>query len=388
MRDRSEPGVRSVCCLLRDLTPGGSAWQWIRLLGRHVERGGRATILAPTGALVEPARAAGIVVVETPPWVERDPTPHPDLWAAVGEHDAAIVQWEQGVLEGFEPALEACGRAALSMHQAPGALSRWFGPPTVASARAALERAVDDPRAVTLVRGHAHRRQVAAVFGVPSEALQILPASVPVQSLTFQPARDEPRELLAMTRLSPEKAAIIELAVNLARASTALGRSCRLTIAGDGPWRSRAVELCESRLQPGSWQIEGSPGDPIARLAAADLVVAQGLTTLEAAALGRRVVVARSLGEAGPSGVVLTPDSYNEAARDPFGEPRLTEDARRLWEEILAVGEPELSTLRQLVEGYNSLDAASQALSQALTATGDRSRLRRLIRRRLAPPLA
>lgn len=378
MPDRSQPAVRSLCCLLHNLTPGGSAWQWVRLLAMHVEQGGRATIFAPPGPLDAPARAAGIEVVVTPPWIEGDTAPRSDLWAAVATHEAAIVHWEQGVMEAFGPALEACGRAALTLHQSPRAMTRWFGPTTVATARATLERALIERHAVPLVTGYAHRRQVAAAFDVPGDAMRVLPASVPLQSLPFRPARNEIREVLAMTRLSPEKAALVGLAVDLVGVRLATGQPCRLTIAGEGPSRSEAVALCEERLPSGSWLIEGAPEDPIARLAGADVVVAQGLTTLEAAALGRRVVVARPAAEdgaAGAAGAVLTLDRYDEAARDPFGEPPLTDDVNRLWEEVLAVGELELRALRHLVETHNRLEIASGALGEALATTDRRRRL-------------
>jgi hypothetical protein len=375
MRERSELGVHAVCCLLHDLTPGGAGWQWVRLLARHVERGGRATIFAPPGPLAEPARTAGIEMVAAAPWVEGGRTSRPDLWAAVGTHDVAIVHWEQGVMEAFGSALEACDRAVLSLHQSPRAMSRWFGPPTLATARAVLERALAEPHAVALVRGDAHRRQVAAAFDLPANALRVLPASVPLQSLTFDPAPSESREVLAMTRLSPEKAAIVRLAVELVRARLAAGEPSGLTIAGEGPWGSEAAALCERRLPRGSWRIEGAPEDPIARLAAADVVVAQGLTTLEAAALGRPVIVARSAGSDGAAGAVLTPDRYDEAARDPFGEPPLTEDTGRLWQDVLALGEPQLHALRRLIETRNSLEVASRALAGALAATTGRCRL-------------
>jgi len=115
--------------------------------------------------------------------------------------------------------------------------------------------------------------------------------------------------------------------------------------------------------------VEGAPKDQIARLADSDLVVAQGTTTLEAAALGRRIVVARPFGANSASGAVLTPDRYDEAARDPFGDPRTTEDAAQLWKEALAIDEVALRNLRRRVEAHNSLEAASQALGEALAAT-------------------
>src|SRR5262245_9889667 len=101
MGDRSELGVESVCCLLHNLIAGGSAWQWVRLLGRHVEQGGKATIFARPGPLAEPAQAAGIEVVLTS-WA---PEAHDDdrLWAVVARHEAAVVHWEHDVVDAFGP---------------------------------------------------------------------------------------------------------------------------------------------------------------------------------------------------------------------------------------------------------------------------------------------
>jgi hypothetical protein len=170
-------------------------------------------------------------------------------------------------------------------------------------------------------------------------------------------------------RLSPDKAALAQLAVELVRERLASGRDCRLAIAGEGPWRADAVALCERRLPAGAWRIEAAPEDPVARLADSDLVVAQGLTTLEAAALGRRVVVARAIDEERPAGAVLRPGLYDVAARDPFGQPPLTESPKSLWKEIAAVDRDELQALRELVQRHNSLEAASRSLDDALATT-------------------
>jgi hypothetical protein len=366
MGDRGELGVTAIGCLLHSLVPGGSTWQWIRLLEQHVAQGGRATIFAADGPLAEPARAAGIEVVIAS-WDEN--ASGRGLWSPVAEHDVAVVQWEQGVMDAFPRALEACGRAALAVHGTPQGVTRSFAPPTPMKARRTLERAVAEQHAVVLVRGEPHRRKVANAYGVPPEALRILPASFAPPSLPTGAPRSEPREVLAMTRLAPDKASIVRVAVELVRERLASGWSCELLIAGEGPWRPEAIALCERRLPRGSWRIEGAPSDQLAKLAAADVVVAQGTTTLEAAALGRRVVVTRSLGRRAASAVVLRPDRYDEAARDPFGDPPLTEDPARLWEDLLALDETDLVALRRLVEEYNSLSAASRALGEALSAT-------------------
>jgi hypothetical protein len=365
-----ELGVDSVCCLLHNLVPGGSGRQWVHLLGRHVASGGRATVLAPPGPLAEPARAAGIEVVSCS-WGGWDGSGELDLElarATAAEHEVAIVHWDIGVMDAFEPALEACGRAALALHQAPRALARWLGPEIMAPARVPIARAVGDPHAAVLVRGEWHRRRVAEAFDLPTGELRVLPASIPLESIRFRPQLGEPREILALMRLSADKEAILRLALELTRCRLAMRRPCRLTVAGEGEWEEEAKKLCEERLPPGGWRMEPAPRDPIARLSASDLVVAQGLTTLEAAALGRRTMVAR-IASGKAAAVVLTPDRYDDAARDPFGEPPLTADSGRLWEEVVAVDGDDLARLRELVESHNSLEAGSQALAEAIAAT-------------------
>lgn len=378
MSANAGPG-EALCCLLHNLVPGGSARQWIHLLGRHVQQGGRATIVAPPGPLQESALAAGIQVHPFA-WDDRTPRGCEPLWPVVSRHDVAIVHWDHRVMKAFEPALRACGRAALVMHQAPHALARWFGPAILPEARVSLDSALAERRAVVLVRGEWHRRRVASAFDVPERKLLVLPASIPLPSMPLPPVAEQPQEVLALMRLSPDKEAIGQLAVELVRARLAAGRECRLAIAGDGPWRSDAIALCERRLPRSSWRLEGAPADPIARLAASELVVAQGLTTLEAAALGRRVVVARAIDGDRAAGAVLTPDRYDAAARDPFGQPPLTDDAAAIWEEVLAVDREDLHALRELVERHNSLESSARALADALATTTRGGLVSRLLR--------
>ncbi len=359
-------GFRKVCCLLRDLGPGGANWHWVRLLAEHVERGGEATIFAQPGPLAEVARGRGIAASPVS-WGEGGA--HDQIWRTVAEQDVTIVQWELGPMELFARTLDECGCAALAVHGAPQAMSRAFAPPAPMRLRRTVELAADDPRAQALVCGAAHRRKVADAYGVPEDALQVLPPFAPLGELRFRLAAEEPLQVLAMTRLGPEKMAIVRLAVELVRERA---HECRLTVAGDGPRRAEAIELCERRLPPGSWRIEPAPADPIARLADSDLVVAQGMTTLEAAALGRRLVVARSFGAREASGAVLTPDNYDEAARDPFGRPQASEDVSALWSAALDVGERQLMALRHLVERHNSPTVALRSFDNAL-ATGPNS---------------
>jgi hypothetical protein len=254
---------------------------------------------------------------------------------------------------------------ALALHQVPEGPAERLGAEVTDEVRAPIARALAEDRATVLVRGEWHRKRFAKAFDLPGEGFDVLPASIPLGSVPFRPRSGEPREVLALMRLAPDKAAIAQLAVELTRARLIAGRPCRLTIAGDGPWREQAIELCEGRLPRSAWQVEPAPADPVARLFDSDLIVAQGLTTLEAAALGRRVVVARPEGENAAAGTVLTPANYDVAARDPFGEPPPA-GPRQLWTELPAIGDDELLEIRRMVEEHNSLQAAESALARAL----------------------
>jgi hypothetical protein len=365
--DHLELGVGSVCCLLHNLIAGGSARQWLRLLGRHVEDGGRATIIAPSGPLSAEARAAGIETVDFD-WAELSERKS-ELEGALAGHDAAIVHWDHQVWDALDPALATCGRAALVLHQISQAQISWLGEEIVPAMRAPLERALDAPHAVALVRGEWHRQRIAAAFDLPQAGFHILPPAIPLPPPTPRSPTRAPIEILALTRISPDKAPIPRLAIELTRAGLDAGRLCRLTVAGEGERRERVIAICEDRLPAEAWRIEGPPEDPIARLADADLIVAQGTTTLEAAALGRPVVVAR-LGIGGQAaGIVLTPARYDLVARDPFGRLPVSLDSGRLLAEALALSNDQLSALCRLVGRRNSLATGARALAEALATT-------------------
>ena len=197
--------------MLHSLDPGGSTWQWVRLLGRHVGAGGEATVLGPPGPLAQTAEAAGIEVVPTL-WADEKRGGWATVREIAEECELAIVHWDFEVMGAFGPALEAGGRAALSVHQPPMQLARWHGTDVVAGARAVLERAVADPDAVVFVRGAAHRRNFESAFSLREGGLRILPPSFPLP--LFSPAQ-RLDEILALTRHSPEKAAIPRIAVEI-----------------------------------------------------------------------------------------------------------------------------------------------------------------------------
>ena len=329
---------------------------------------GRATIVAPRGPLSEVARRAGIVLVDRP-WSQDPREDAESVRRLVSGHDAAVVHWDHLVMHSLEPALSACGHGALVIHQTAAMHSRWFGPEILASARDPIDRALEDPHAAILVRGDSHRGILAGELDLPAASLRILPAAIPVPPQPSVPASGRAREVLALTRLSHEKAAIVRLAAELTRARLDRGLPCHLSIAGDGEWRAGMKSVCEELLPDGAWRLESSPWDPIRPPSASDLVIAQGQTTLEASALERRVVVARTVDGDRAAGVVVTPDRYDVAARDPFCRPPLSSDPEELWREVDALEVEDLRALRALVERHNGLEAGSLALREALADT-------------------
>jgi hypothetical protein len=362
------PPQRSLCVLLHNLIVGGSALQWLHLLEPAAAAGARVTIVAPSGALATYVRDAGIELIEVD-WATVGTALDEEPWPRVAEHEVAVVHWEQQVTDVFTPALEACGRAALTIHQSPTAVTRWFDKEFIESSRAALDLALRHHAAVVLATGEHHRQRFIEAFDLPAQHIRILPASIPIPPSDLPTVGPGTGEVLALVRLSPEKAAVVRLALELVAAGLAAGDSPHLRIAGEGPWRDDALRLCEDVLPAGSWRLEPAPADPIARLAAADFVVAQGLTTLEAAAVGRSTVVAREVGNEGVAGVLLRPGNYDEAARDPFGIPAVSEDTAGLWRELRVPRPAELATLRELVAAHNSIEAGHAALVEALAAT-------------------
>src|ERR1700709_368341 len=166
MGRRGALDVDRVCCLLHNLLPGGSGRQWLPLLSAHVRAGGEATIVAPPGPLSASAEAAGIELIEVD-WEDGLPQGPDALRHVVGGHAVAVGHWDHGVMKAFAPALTACGRAVLAVHQAPDALARWFGPEILPSTRGALVRAASDRRATVLVRGGAPRRRGGPAVGPP-----------------------------------------------------------------------------------------------------------------------------------------------------------------------------------------------------------------------------
>ena len=144
----AELGVESVCCLLHNLIAGGSARQWINLLGAP-RRGRRPG---------DDRRAGRAALGRRRGWPGSRPSTSPGPTAARrGPRRAAAPRspattWRSStgttsVMDAFEPALEACGRVGAHPAPGPGSARRaGSGPRSCPAARAVVERALADPR--------------------------------------------------------------------------------------------------------------------------------------------------------------------------------------------------------------------------------------------------
>ena len=165
-------------------------------------------------------------------WEAEEATGWGRVTDAAASAGFAVVHWDHRVMHAYEPALAACGRAGLVSHQAPRQLLRWFEPAVMTAAQTIFERAAAERSGFVFVRGAVHRRRFEQAFDVPRKALQILPPSIPLPEFR---AGGGTEEILALTRHSPEKAAIPELAVELTRRGLERGRSLPPLRSPGGP---------------------------------------------------------------------------------------------------------------------------------------------------------
>lgn len=376
--DEAPRAVPSLCAVIPDLALGGVAVATVGLLSSVVQAGRSATVIAESGPLAERARAAGIAVHVIAP--ELDMAARYQLVAALAQgHDAALVDWTPTAIGALPAALAATGRAVLVRHGAARHLDEWalFEPER---AFTLARGAIDDPACVVCACGAAHRREMAECLAVDEQDLAILPEAVDAARIPFQPCTGESRTILAMVRLSIEKAPVVELAAGLTARALAAGRPVHLDVVGEGPWQAEALALCGRLLPPAAWSHEPATERPLERLARADVCVTQGLTTIETAALGRRVVVARhATAASGVGGTVLTPATYAGAAEDPFAVEQVEHDLDRLWDGLDAIGPGELAALRSLVEERNSPPRQLAALVELVASLEPAPRPRQLL---------
>jgi glycosyltransferase involved in cell wall biosynthesis len=357
---RSDPAA--ICCVIHDLQIGGTARLYLDLLSRIKETGCDVTLVAGPGPLAEPARYLGLQVA-TIDWAASPAETYAVVEAAAQGHDAGEILCDPALVHVLPALLGACGRAALALHSDIPGVRAWFGEAAMRRLVLWARALVRSPAGGVLTRGRRHRRDAAALLSVEEEELAVVPPGVAADQIDFDPAPGEPGRVVALTRLSPEVAARVDAAIELVAAGLQAGRPCRLELVGDGPWKNQALRLCAARLPRGAWQHRPATLDPLAAVRGADLVVATGLTGLEAAAAGRPVAIARRTDDgAGVVGPLLTPETYRLYTDDIYGFDVPATAPTAVWSQRDALTSDDLRTLRRLVETENSSATQRDAL--------------------------
>ena len=248
-------------------------------------------------------------------------------------------------------------------------MRQWFAPDQ-------LERLAVVARAVT--GGHAAgifsigRRQAAdnaALLGVEPAAIGVLTPAIEVARFPFGHAPREP-VVLTVARLSGEKRWAIDAGIALTAERLGAGHDARLDVIGDGPWREQALELCDAALPAGAFRFLGSSLEVAAHMQRAAVVLATGISALEAMATGRPVVLGRPLSDDTTlPGPVLEQDNFDAAKAASFSGTKFPGVApAAVWRRIDALAPDDLRALRLRVEREHSTDAAAESLLAMLAA--------------------
>lgn len=375
MEGRRDAGRLTV--VLPSLDIGGVQRLYVDVLGELCARGVACRIVAPDGALRPQVQDRGIAWSAID-WSARLSS-YRALAAQVPAGEPAVLIADPTVLHVL-PALIARGPTALALHSTPAGFEDWLEPRTLARLRALLPVALARRGLALLTIGEEYVRGYATFFGVDESGISLLPPAVDSGRIAFAAPRERLDAVLCLARLSPEKSPQIRAGIDLVCARLRIGQPCRLDVIGDGPWRGRAEMMCAASLPAGAYAFHGATLDPRPALRAAPVVAATGMAALEAACAGARVVIVRTtLDDAGALGPVLSPDSYDERARESFGArvpaPR---SAEATWADLEALTPAQLEQVRARIERCHGPEAAADAVMEALAATSSGGALQML----------
>lgn len=350
--------------VLSNLALGGVPRVYLDVLGALAGRGVACRVVAPDGPLRLAYEHAG-VAWEPVAWEG----PRRDSYqriAALQRAGGPSILLADPDLAHVLPALAAAGPAILAVHSGAWGLERWFNPEALHRLRRLVRQLVAAGRVRVLTIGERYVDEYAALFALERRAFSILPPAVAAR--TDVPPLNGGRDrttVLVVARLSPEKAPQIKAGIALVAERLRQGRPCRLEVIGDGPFAGEAKAMCESALPAGAWQFHGSSHDPMPAMAGAGVVLATGITVLEAASVGAPAVLVRARAdELGPLGPVLTEASYATAAAEGFGARYLPPVAPDdVWRDLDALDAADLAAVRARVLRENSVDAAATALA-------------------------
>lgn len=370
VRGQRPTATTRLTCVLGDLGVGGVARLYVDLLTQLARDGRRCRIVAPDGPLRDELVARRIAW-EPIDWDGPRLTSLRHLHALLDPNEPGLVVADPRTSHVIA-SVAARGPAVCALHTTADLMDEWLGPRPMAHI-ADLIRSLQGPRNLqVLTIGASYRATYVRRFDWDPGAVTVLPPAIDVDAFPYAEPPVDPDLVVCLARLSPEKQAHIEAAVKLVREGRAAGRDARLEVVGDGPWRADAEALCAERLPAGGYAFVGATRDPASVLRRAGVVVATGLTTLEAAATGRRVLVPRSWSEDGEVlGPVLGLDCFDELSAYAFGGRFLPLSTRPAdaWSALDRIGPDELRAVRDRVAAECSLPAAAAVLSRV---TSDR----------------
>jgi hypothetical protein len=369
---------RSLCVVIRDLGLGGTSWLYVDLLSRAVRQGIRSTLVAAPGPLYETAARAGIELVDVD-WSDPRVETYDVVARATHAHDVGVLLCDPALVHSLAAVVASCDRALLALHSDARGIREWFGEPALSRLASIAQSLVASPGTAVIARGLVHRNECARLLDVEEWRLPIFTPGVAVDRIGFDTTGGEPGRVVVLTRLSPELAPRVHAGIELVAAGLVAGRDCRLELVGDGPWRDGALEACRARLPEDRWRCLPATLDPVAGIRAGSLAIGTGLTTLEAVAAGRPVVVARRTNDgAGVVGPLVTPQRYDLVAEDIHSVAVPAVEPDRVWTELDSLDEADLAELRRKVETRSSGDAqlaSLLALLGRLDRGGDRPQL-------------
>lgn len=362
LRRPSKP-VRRLTCVLGDLQLGGVARLYADLLAQLVRDGRTCRIVAPDGPL-------------------RDDLPERRIeWEPIDWDGPRVnsLRHLDALLEAGEPTIvvadprtshviasaAARGPVTCAFHTTADLMDAWLGVRPMQQL-AGILRDLQAPRNLqVLTIGETYRATYLDRFAWDPAAVTVLPPAIDVDAFPFADPPADPDLIVCVARLSPEKQAHVVGSIKLVRAGRDAGRDARLEFFGDGPWRAEAEALCAAKLPAGSFTFHGATRDPASALRRAGVVLATGLTALEAACTGRPVVISRSAPEnADVLGPVFSTEHFDQIADNAFGGRHLPLSMRldEAWDALDRVEPDELRAVRERVVSEHSLPAAARVL--------------------------
>ncbi|MFA4930046.1 MAG: glycosyltransferase family 4 protein [Patulibacter sp.] len=349
-------------CVLGDLQVGGVARLYTDLLTQLVRDGRVCRIVAPDGPLRDEL-------------VERRIEWEPIDWDGPRlnslRHLHALLEPGEPTIVVADPrtshviaSAASRGPVVCAFHTTADLMDAWLG-------ERPMQRLADVVRSLQAARGlevltigEQYRATYVERFDWDPDAVTVLPPAIDVEAFPYADPPVDPDLIVCVARLSPEKHAHVRNAIKLVHAGRATGRDARLEFYGDGPWRAEAEALCAERLPAGSFTFHGATRRPAAALRSAGLVVATGLTALEAACIGRRVVISRNIPE-DVLGPVFTTEHFDLLADYAFGGRflPLTMPVDEAWDTLDRVRPEDLRAVRERVLAEHSLPTAARVLA-------------------------